>query len=455
MSGLAVLFAVVAVAVTVANATRTGAATTAALSTRSDDPVVLQGSSVPGLAGVLPARVVAFRYAGGWQQVPVQVDERAARDLGVIYNSAPTGVVVTVYTDPTTWTGPDANRFVDADDEIVVMAKDAGALAPTGSPAGTVGARTRLTITDPISGAVGYVYLFAQNGSLAQDAGRPYVRYNFRLLSGAYKTTYKLSKGPNPEDSTVTTVAYVRHFSDRWVDDVLQNRLGSGVDILDRHKFMFAPDDCLRTEDSFSNGRGAFIANIAGPVRAIRSLMGANSGPLTQRDHIFYERRHDIRTFMRVHAVVGGMDFFDYSAAARGMRYRNNLNTAGVVVDGVRDAIVLGMLTWESVTGAQGSVTIVHSSETNIPGLSSTSYYLDTTSPTSRERQCTGDRWAYGASGPWINSGIPSTDPTSGSPYLLRRFRSLYFDAPGVTAAQSAARVSQVGLPLRVIVTAE
>ncbi|MFM8312433.1 MAG: hypothetical protein ACKOAZ_11105 [Ilumatobacteraceae bacterium] len=452
--GTAMLVAIIA-AVALANAATTGAETTASLSARSEDPVVLLGSSVPGLSGVLPSRVVAFRYAGAWQQVPVQVDERAARDLGIVYNSAPVGVVVTVYTDSTTWTGPDANQFVDADDEIVVMAKDAGALAPAGSPAGTVGSRTRLTITDPISNSVGYVYLFAQNGSLRQDAGRPYVRYDFRLLSGAYKPTYKLSKGPNPEDSTVTTAAYVRHFSDRWIDDVLQNRLGSGVDILDRHKFLFAPDDCLRSEDTFSSGRGAFIANITGPVRAIRSLLGANSGPLTQRDHLFYERRHDIRTFMRVHAVVGGMDFFDYSPAASGMRYRNNLNTDGVVVDGARDAVVTGTLSWESVSGTQGSVTIVHTGETNIPSLTPSSYYLDTTSPTSRERQCTGDRWAYGASGPWINTPIPSTDPTTGSSFFLRRFRSLYFDAPGVTAVQSAARVSQVSQPLRVVAAAD
>ena len=69
-------------------------------------------------------------------------------------------------------------------------------------------------------------------------------------------------------------------------------------------------------------------------MRAIRSYIGANSGPLTQREHIFYEQREDIRTFLRVHAIPGRADFFDYSSAASGMTYRNNLNTGGVTIDG-------------------------------------------------------------------------------------------------------------------------
>ena len=83
-------------------------------------------------------------------------------------------------------------------------------------------------------------------------------------------------------------------------------------------------------ENTFNDAEGAFIANKSGPVRAIRSYIGANSGPLTQREHIFYERRQDIRTFLRVHAIPGIMDYFDYAPAASGMTYKNNANTGGV-----------------------------------------------------------------------------------------------------------------------------
>ncbi len=51
-------------------------------------------------------------------------------------------------------------------------------------------------------------------------------------------------------------------------------------DILDRHKALFSPATA-RSEDTFANGVapfpvGVFIANKSGPVRAIRSYLGAS-----------------------------------------------------------------------------------------------------------------------------------------------------------------------------------
>ena len=48
------------------------------------------------------------------------------------------------------------------------------------------------------------------------------------------------------------------------------------------------------------------------------------------------------------------MDFFDYSPAANGMTYRNNLNPSGVPINGIPDSPVAGAPTWEQVTGAPG-----------------------------------------------------------------------------------------------------
>ena len=73
----------------------------------------------------------------------------------------------------------------------------------------------------------------------------------------------------------------------------------TNVDILDRHKSGFA-GSCARTEGTFSVGGGGFIANKSGPVRAIRSYLGANSGTYTQRDEIMYEGRMDVTTYLRV-----------------------------------------------------------------------------------------------------------------------------------------------------------
>ena len=429
---------------------------------RAEDPVVLTGADVPAVLGLAPGDLVAFKYAGGvWTQVPVQVDERAMKDMGAIYNSAPTGVMSLVYTDTGTFTGADNDPKIDPNDEIAFMAKDAGGNPPAFSePAGVIThSGVEVTVTDPLAPAqTGLVYLFRQDGSLSPGAGQTYVTYNFNLLSGDYKLTYrKGSTGtPNPENSTIVSANYSEHFGDRWQDDESHITVGgaTGVDILDRHKAMFAPGNCIRSEDTFdgvvpaSPLEGAFVTNKSGPVRAIRSYIGANSGPNTQRDHIFYAQRQDIQTKLRVHAIPSVMDFYDYSPAAAGMTYYNDLNTGGFAVDGVPDpTLVNGQIQWQMVTGAQGSVVIAGSVSTNIPSFGYTSYYLDDASPTTT--QCTGDAFSYSSSGVYVNTAVPCTDPgISGCTSYLNTTSTLYYEAPGKSAAYAAALDVQALTPL-------
>ncbi len=458
---LAVTVAVALLAV--ALAPRAGNAAGSPLN-RPYDPVVLAGQDVPTLIGVAPSNIVAFRYDIGWQQIPVQADERDTRDLGNIYNAAcpggsaagqaytpPCGVTELVYTDPNTFTGPDSNPSFDSNDEIAFMAKDAGGVAPgaLGLPSGVVsGTGVQVTINDALDSSTGYVYLFRSSGSLDPGAGQQYVSYNFGLLSGSYLSTYNTFNGPNPENSNVTTPHYTHHFSDRWISDALTITVGgsTGVDILDRHKDLFFPGYCGRSEDTFVDGEGAFIVNKSGPVRAIRSYVGANSGPLTERNHIFYAQREDIRTDLRVHAIPSIIDFFDYSPAASGMTYYDSLNTGGVTIDGNPDTVTAGAITWELVTGAQGSLVIAAGLATNIPGFAYTSYYLDDTTPA--ETQCTGDAFAYGASGVWVNQTIPCTDPALSCTNFLRANRTLYYGAPGVTVANAQTLFNDSAVPL-------
>ena len=418
---------------------------------RPEDPVVLTGADVPALQGIAPNDLVAFKYdAGVWTQVPVQVDERALRDIGTIYNLAPNGVMSLVYTDGGTFTGPDADPTLDANDEIAFMAKDAGGLPPSFSEPGGVIAHTgvQITVTDPLNPwQTGLVYLFRQNGSLSPGAGQTYVSYAFNLLSGDYKTTYKKgSTGtPNPENSTIVSPAYSEHFGDRWQDDETHITIGgaTGVDILDRHKAMFAPGNCVRSEDTFdgvvpaSPLEGAFVANKSGPVRAIRSYIGANSGPNTQRDHIYYAQRQDLRTALRVHTIPSILDFYDYSPAAAGMTYYNDLNTGGVAVDGVPDTITNGALQWQMLTGAQGTVIIAGSATTNIPGFTYSTYYLDDAAPSTT--QCTGDTHSYASSGVWLTSTVPCTDPGLSCTTYLTTSSTLYYEPPSQTVANAQA----------------
>jgi len=349
---------------------------------RSRDPVIVSGRNLPMLQSSWPSNIVAFRYHLGWEQLPVQVDERRWADFGVIYGNAPLGIAVLVYADAGTYTGADTNTLFDADDELVFMAEDTGDRAPANAcyPAGTLtNVAVELTVLDPLTNSTGYVYLFLCNGSLSPAAGRDYVGYQFTLLAGTYPSNYNTAKGPNPENSYASNAWYRTHFADRWIRDELDIYGGgaSGVNILDRHKNLFAPGVCSRSENSFSSGEGAFIVNKHGPVRVIRSYVGANSGPLTQREHCFYERRQDIITYLRVHAIAGMVDLYDYNTNAAGMTYFNNLNTNGVSVDGLPDTVTTGAIAWEMVTGAQGTLITIGNIVTDITPFAYTSYYSD------------------------------------------------------------------------------
>jgi len=191
---------------------------------------------------------------------------------------------------------------------------------------------------------------------------------------------------------------------------------GNNTDILDRHKNFFADGKCIRDEDIFSARENAYITCKAGPIRVIRSYMGAVSGPLMQRTHFFYQGRHNVATDLRVHNIVSINDAFDYNPAALNMTYRNNLITNGVLINGAQDKVIRGELTWEQVSGTPGTVSIVHSKTTTLKASEATfsSYYDDNKSrPASN---CTGDGQAWGTSGvgiKFLNTTV-CTDPVGG-----------------------------------------
>ena len=120
---------------------------------RDFEPIVLTGSDVSALSAAHPNEVAAFRYdSSGWTRIPSQIDEREYIDYAWAYNGRdgircdttitnpvwcfefPDVVFGTAYMDDGTFTGPDSDPFVDADDELVFMAKDAGSRAPSNAP---------------------------------------------------------------------------------------------------------------------------------------------------------------------------------------------------------------------------------------------------------------------------------------------------------------------------------
>jgi len=353
------------------------------LTPREMDPVVILGSSLPRLIGQdLVQTLVGFSWqSGSWVQIPLQVDERHVVDWFTIkggecrlYNRNMTDIV---YADENTLSGPDEDTSLDQDDEIVFMAKNVGDLEVDGSyPDGVLeGVRETVeVIDDAIGTTLGFVYLFVSDGSLDQSAGYDAVTYVFNLTttneagSNHYLDVYNLGASlpdftdysvENKEDSYFSSKFYKRHFSENWNYDGLNIYAGdsTGEDMMAHQDFQFSVSSCTRSADSFSHGGTAFIVNKDGPVRAIRSFVGANSGTITQRESVFYEQREELRTFIKVHSIPGLMDYITYKEDLP-MTFYNCHNQDGISIDGIHegDDFNNDYCPWEFVTGRAGSL---------------------------------------------------------------------------------------------------
>jgi len=431
---------------------------------RPADSAVVTGQRAPGLVGVAPNRVVAFRAVNGqWQQIPVQVDERKSTTMAAVYGLPTTqtfygssiNVPVNVYADPNTFTGADTDPNVDADDEIVFMARDAGGAAGTlAAPTGTTGNRIEVQLTEPgTTASTGYVYLFASNGSLDPAAGRRYVDYQFRLTSGDYKATYKRTDGPNPENSAVTGTTYTAHYADRWTMDGFALRQGpqANVDMIDRVKYDIQLA-CARNENTFNDEEGAFVVNKSGPVRAIRSYVGSNSGPNTQNTQVFYDNSFVTTVDLRVHAIPNVGAHLDLGRAAYGMTFRNAQVPNGVPVDGQPDTVPAGTPNWWTYSGPQGGLAI--GATYNVDATSGpTTWYEDDTTPANW--QCTGDGEAVGDSGAIFASWINCTDPGLSCTQKLNASFRVVPTAPATSPADLQRYAEQYRNPLTIAVNGQ
>jgi hypothetical protein len=438
--------------------------------------------------------IVGFAWnSAAWVQIPVQADQRDEVNPGQIFNWPVAGYAkradgtpytLLVYTNPQTtspgyswtptYTGVASHTGLGPVDEVSFLADDTGQVAPVsaGTPPGvTASTREQVRVTDPLQpDQHGIAYLFHSDTLTGGDVTTG-VEYNFNLLSGNYMATYKMGTtslapnnvaGPNPESSFVVTPNYSQHFADRWLNDGLTiTRTGStGQNMLERSRVQVTNAGCSRTEDTFDDVvpstpyEGAFIVNISGPVRAIRSHIGTNSGTYTTNTDIFYPGREDSSTELRVHPIPGVSVFDDLNVLATGMKYFDDLNTSGIAIDGIPDAPTMSQAaSWQMVSGAQGSLVTARSLQTDIAGLTVSTYYLDQNPAT----PCTGDGAAWGQNGTTVigpGGSLPCTDPTlCTAANTLDSTRIRYFKRP-MLPVSDAQNVRQQSInPLQTTVT--
>jgi hypothetical protein len=292
-----------------------------------------------------------------------------------------------------------------------------------------------------LDGAQGWLYVMRHDGSLDPSAGENRVRYTFQLATqGTYLDSYEIVNSTNPELTTVESPGVWRmSFADRWIQDglMIDDGVAAPVDLLDRHRIAREPPGCERTEDTFSgyttdSSQGAFLANVSGPVRAIRSVAGANSGVLTQADHVFWPRRVDVTTTVRVHPYPATEDVLDLSLQALGMRYVAPWVEDGIVLDGdpTNDpAPPAKTPTWEVLTGAAGTLVVSHDVLIDQPGIKATWRFADVLAPPLLP--CTGDAHDLGAFGlmlPDIGNTDPRLEEFFGELWNIQLGRALYVE---------------------------
>jgi hypothetical protein len=468
---------------------------------RPEEPVVLDGSALAKLIGTAPQHVVGFSWDGSkWNQIPVQVDQRDLVNPGQILNRPlsayaklpdSTPYKILVFTNPSvaspgytwwpTYTGVAGHAGLGANDEVSFLSNDAGRRAPVGvaAPAGVDAASLEQVKANDtlITNQTGYVYLFSSATLTGGGAGTTGVNYTFSLDSGNYEATYHMGSGanapnntitPNPEHSSVVTPFYSQTMGDRWLNNGLSitTAQSTGANILERSRVQLVPGTCGRSEDTFDNVipsspyEAGFIVNISGPVRAIRSSMGANSGQYTVDTDVFYPQREDSTVDLRVHEIPGAMLFNDFRTGTADLRYSDSNTTAGVTIDGHPDSVSTAAASWQMVSGPQGSLVTTRSVSTDITGLQTSTYYLDQNpaGPT----PCTGDAAAWGQEGQAIvgpgGGNLPCTDPTicgsaaqPANRYSATSYR--YFEVPGFSSTAAATLAAQTQTPLQITVS--
>ncbi len=425
-------------------------------------PVVLSGvdgANLGPLIGSAPGDIVAFAYdasSGKFSQIPVQVDERFVYDLADAYegitechydpvtntygnscDNLPGHVVTLGYSDPQTAIGPDPTPTLDANDEVALLLSDFGSLG-VGHPKKVV-KTTRVQVAVAVGGTTYYAYLYRRSHpSLDPSARTDYVTNDFNLVNGSY-STYNIVGVPgnsgtvpppgfgasNPENTVISGQSYSVDFADRWIMDGL--RIGApnsfSADLLDVDMIEFSGGSCGRTPYTASLGEGAIVVNRDGPVRAIRRVVGFNSGPLTDMTWTFYPYGFETFVNYRVHPIgVSIRSFLDLSDAVTTHTYNAGGDPATV--------------SWQTMAlPGLGGWAIVNDVRTNIAFSPAPAFFYRNDAGPACPFDNTYFRAAHGVQVP--DQPTPNTDPRRGPAQYLT-FRRTFGFGPDPGAALTA-----------------
>ena len=298
---------------------------------RDDDTVIAPASGFAAFLGRPIGQLFVFRWDSSLESfvpVPYQLDEVVDHAFNP---GTPLSVVERIYD-----VLHEDDGQLDALDELAVLYSDAGtARAPQSAawPSGSDTDRYEIQVGDPRPGAptpTRWLYLFA--GSALPQTTAGYVTWN-GLASGSIRTE-----------------RFALDFADRWL--LTGYRVfapcGSGEDLIDRVKGRVDLQFGTSEDEERWNQQSTYLGGITGPVRAIRSVLGAASGVNTTHHDIVYRNAWVRVVNLRVHPVDHVRLYLDWRPTPAGTMLYTPLNRGGVPIDGQNDPPVSDA--WEDWT---------------------------------------------------------------------------------------------------------
>ncbi len=384
--------------------------------TRSADPVVVSAENLPDFLTKPITDVVLYAYANGsWQPIPFQIDERMIEpdDTALDYVAFEDGLI-------------------DADDELVFMAMDAGSAEMSWpvDPNASQNPRARIELSDPLNQATGVVYLF--DSTTLTRSTTSYVSLDLA-------------------SETVSAVSYTLGFNSSTfigLDSLTLN--GQPTDLVDRQKIRVeagVPPFFVTTlnEEELSNQLGAspFASIVTGSVRLVEGGDFATA---------FYASRFDIAFNLDIDAVNAALPAGSVQSVrvsldhnmptTTGVASYADSNGAVAAIDGSADASVTSALRdWYQVSGGVLGGLAVTIPELTVAGGQLTSYYADDAAPADD----TGDGQQF------ADTGIVITGPSGQLVYEQVN----YVLPPNTTASVGAGYYQQATMPISVVISAE
>lgn len=309
---------------------------------RGLEPVVLSLGEFPELQGLDVAEIAIYRFdwsALGFVPVAFQVDERFARTF---WTGTPYEFVEVVYD-----VFDEEDGLVDALDEVAFVYKDAGDKAPPDAPwpEGAGPLRYEVEISDPrpgVSSPPRWIYIFL--GADLPRSADTYLAWNTLATS------------------SVSTPRFDIEYEDRWLLTGFRVHppCGSGLDLIDRFKGRAGLTPAHGESEETWNDTSTYLGGIAGPIRAIRYVMGAASAATSVHHDIITPSYWERRMNLRVHPISKMWFYIDWTPDG-GMTFFSSDQLGGIAIDGSPDAGVSeDFQEWTVTRGPGGGMMTIH-----------------------------------------------------------------------------------------------